>query len=259
MEDHRLAPKRQCQWHSTNLLKSSQSLELFLGKTPNMMSTNVMSSQWQFSSLNIDSSVLFKNHEVITKRVNASSNTKITKSSVPTKQQFERIHFDSPRRLSQVICVINYNSFHPWWNSCREKVMDAWSGSMCHLSAGTEILNGGRRNVLLAIQYWLFRADQPALTQFTWISCYIGRALRSFNNERLVDRVGSDVGREKTRESFIRSVNGEWGCCEFHPLNVRETHLEGWMRRRCGKISIIKLWWRRRKNRRSSKKARNMR
>lgn len=101
--------------------------------------------------------------------------------------------------------------------------MDAWSGSMCHLSAGTEILNGGRRNVLLAIQYWLFRADQPALTQFTWISCYIGRALRSFNNERLVDRVGSDVGREKTRESFIRSVNGEWGCCEFHPLNVRET------------------------------------
>lgn len=103
--------------------------------------------------------------------------------------------------------------------------MDAWSGSMCHLSAGTEILNGGRRNVLLAIQYWLFRADQPALTQFTWISCYIGWALRSFNNERLVDRVGSDVGREKTRESFIRSVNGEWGCCEFHPLNVRETHL----------------------------------
>lgn len=38
--------------------------------------------------------------------------------------------------------------------SFREKVMDAWSGSMRHLSAGTEILvNGGCRNVLLATQY----------------------------------------------------------------------------------------------------------
>lgn len=60
-----------------------------------MMSTNVMSSQHDNSHpYNIDSSVLFKNHEVITKQVNASSSIpKLPNLQFQTKQQ--RIHFDS--------------------------------------------------------------------------------------------------------------------------------------------------------------------
>lgn len=122
MEDHRLAPKRHNANDTRRIYWNHFSRSNYsLAKHLTWCQLTWCHRNDNFSSLNIDSSVLFKNHEVITKRVNASSNTKITKSSVPTKQQFERIHFDSPRRLSQVICVINYHSFHPWWNKLLQR------------------------------------------------------------------------------------------------------------------------------------------
>lgn len=104
MEDHRLAPKR----HNANdtrriywnhLSRSNYSLAKHL----TWCQLTWCHRNDNFSSLNIDSSVLFKNHEVITKRVNASSNTKITKSSVPNETTVRA----NPLRFSTTIITSN--------------------------------------------------------------------------------------------------------------------------------------------------------
>lgn len=139
---------------------------------------------------------------------------KITKSSVPNEATTVRA---DTLRLSQIIIkirikivsirVINYTSFHPSMvgNEKFREVIDMRglvACAICRLERKYWWMED--METCSSQQYWLLRADQPALTQFTKIFSYTDRALRSFNDERLVDRVGSDVGPYERKFYSIR-------------------------------------------------------